>query len=384
MRPWLLIGCLVLLVLLVFLATPPVQMSSDTARIAATDGRTAVMSGGDGRSVPVPGTGPRADQWRRAAPEGSRPEGSRTEAVPAGGAGWLEQIFSVDGPRPLQEETTRAWLAAGSTNAAHLLALRQAGGGGRELVERALAEFPNDPRAIIESLAYEKDPEVRRQRLERFRAVDPDNPLADYLSASTEFAAGRIEEGIQALSQAADKRGFNDYLNQAAEAAEQVFLADGRSPAEAKALGSSTVLMGHLTEMRQVSRQLAELQSEALAAGDGAKVAEFAQRTVEMSRSLASVEGTKTLIGELVGVAIERQALEQLPPDATYEFYSGTAAERLQALDDQRREVKALSQGAETWMRSASDAELQEYFDRLLRDGERAALGWIQQRPFSP
>jgi hypothetical protein len=100
---------------------------------------------------------------------------------------WLQRLLGENGEgSELPPEVFEQWLASGRTNAADLLAARQAGGG-VDYLRRALTNFPNDPRVLFAASALDDGPEARRERLDRFKAAAPDNALADYLSARDHF-----------------------------------------------------------------------------------------------------------------------------------------------------------------------------------------------------
>lgn len=313
----------------------------------------------------------------------ARLSGSPTAAQDSSPA-WLEALLSLEGEGiQLPPEAIAQWLASGRTNAVDLLAARQAGGG-VELLRQALAHFPNDPRVLLASIALDDGPVARRDRLDQLRAVAPENALADYLSAADHFKNGRTEQAVADLLAASGKTRFNDYVRESMKNTEELYLQAGKSAAEAKALGTSTALLPHLSQLKQLAGAMADLQREYVQSGDHTSVENLARLGVQMGEHLRSGDGSLCLINQLVGIAIEKLVLKDFPSTAGQEFLGGPASEYLSRLDTQRAEIKAANPVFETWLRQASEADILAYFDRLQLDGEAAALDWLRQRHPSP
>lgn len=327
---------------------------------------------------------PQRDRWRRStATSHSDPSPSPAAADPGRSQDWLEQMMSHEGPDPVSKESLDRWFESGRTNAGDLLAARQAGGGW-EFLELALKQFPNDPRVLMAATLLNKDPAVYRERLERLKAADPDNALADYLAAGNEFRAGDRQKALENLLSATGKSGFNDYVLEAARTTEELYLHDGRSPAEAKALGSSTIQLPHLGQLKKLSQEMATLQSEYLAAGDTAAAEHITRMAIRLGEQLSEGPGSMTLIGELVGLAIEKVALKNLRPEDSYDFLNGTAQDYLTRIEERRASSRPDVAQFESWIRGASEAEILGYFEELHAHGERAALNWMRQRTAEP
>lgn len=346
--------------------------------------RTALGGADTGNPARPDPAQPQRDRWRRAtANSPSDPSHSSAPTDSGRSRDWLEQMMSHEGPDPISKESLDRWFASGRTNAADLLAARQAGGG-IEFLELALKQFPDDPRVLMAATLLNKDPTVYRERLERFKSADPNNALADYLSAGNEFRAGNRQKALENLISATGKSGFNDYVLEAARTAEELYLHDGRSPAEAKALGSSTIQLPHLSQLKKLSQEMATLQSEFLAAGDTAAAEQITHMGIRLGEQFSEGPGSMTLIGELVGLAIEKVILKNLRPEDSYDFLNGTAQDYLTRIEERRSSSRPDSAQFESWIRHAPEADILGYFDRLHAHGERAALNWMRQRMAEP
>jgi hypothetical protein len=303
-----------------------------------------------------------------------------SNSPPATATNWLLSLLDEEGEIPkLPREVIDRWLASGRTNAEDLLAARQAGGG-VEFLRMALTNFPNDPRVLFAASALTDDPEAMRQRLDRFKAADPDNALADYLSARDHFKNGRPAEGLADLLAANGKTGFQDYMLDAIQNAEDLYLQAGKSPAKAKALAATSALLPHLAQLKGLAREMATMQGQYLATGDTASAEQLAQMGLQLGRQLSSGEGSHTLLNQLVGIAIDRIVLTPLDAGRTYDFLPGTPREYVDQLNARRAGVRENNQILDIWMRSATDADIVSYFDRFKIYGEAGALAWLSQR----
>ncbi|MBC8002733.1 MAG: hypothetical protein H7X97_09105 [Opitutaceae bacterium] len=335
---------------------------------------------------PTPETGPIAKLPEQTRPRLATPTPTSTpepaiaaSPTPAATNNWLLRLMSDDAATELPRETIDRWLASGHTNAEDLLAARQAGGGA-EFLRMALTNFPNDPRVLMAAVALDDGPEATRERLDRFKSAAPENSLADYLSARDHLKNGRPDQAVADLLAANGKTGFNDYTLDAMQNTEDLYLQSGKSPAEAKMLGVSTALLPHLAQFKGLAQDMAVLQRQYLAAGDTASAENLARMGMQLGEQLVAGGGSKTLISQLVGAAIERIVINPLDPAKTYDFLQGSPSERIAQLNASRAEVRQSTQFLDQWMRNASDADLISYADRFKLYGETATLKWLQSR----
>jgi hypothetical protein len=296
-------------------------------------------------------------------------------------ARWIDLLLDGDeNQSALPRELIERYLASGATNAEDLLAARQAGGG-VEFLKMALERFPNDPRVLFASLSQKEDPALWRERLERLKAAAPGNALPDYVSARDHFKNSRPEEGFADLMAAAGKSTFNDYTLDAVQNTEDLYLHAGKSPGEAKALATSSALLPHLAEMKGLSQELAKLERQYLGAGDSESAERLAALGVQLSHRLETGDGSHTLIGQLVGIASERIVLNPLEGERSYDFLQGSPKERLDALTALRTTLRSDMSFVTPWMRTASESQLNSYFERLKLYGEANAMAWARQHP---
>jgi hypothetical protein len=303
-----------------------------------------------------------------------------SEPPSASATNWLQRLLANDGKvTTLSREDINRWLTSGRTNAEDLLAAHQAGGGW-EFLMMALTNFPNDPRVLFAAIALKDGPDAQRARLDRFKAAAPDNALADYLSARDHFKNSRPEQALADLLAASGKTGFQDYTLHAMQNAEELYLQAGKSTAEAKALGASTVLLPHLALLNDVAKDMVALQGQYLAVGDVASAEHLAQMGVQLGQRLQTGEGARFFFNQLVGIAVDRLVLGPLDTEKNYNFLGGSVSEYMAQLDARRAAVKEDGQYLDQWIVNASETDIISFFDRVKIYGDSGALAWLRQR----
>jgi hypothetical protein len=317
----------------------------------------------------------------RLATDAEQPATEASEAPPETATNFLQRLLAENATMSEAACAQIApWLARNRTNAESLLAVRQAGGG-QEYLLTALTNFPHDPRVLFGALALNDSAEAQRERFDRFKAAAPENALVDYLSARDHLKHGRPAEALSDLTAAAQKSHFQEYLLDAMQNCEEFHLAAGKSPLEAKALACSTALLPHLAQLKGLAGDLATLQRQYLAAGDAASAENLALYGLQLSQHLTAGEGSRTLIGQLVGVATAQIVLNPLNSEPYRNQLQGTVQDRLASLTAQKAAFRQDWKTAEQWLETASEADLGNYFERQKLYGEAGAIAWAKQRP---
>ena len=111
----------------------------------------------------------------------------------------------------------------------------------REAKER----FGSDPRVQFTAVFNSDSPEERSQWLDQLKQAAPDNALPNYLRAFDDLKAGRTEQGVQELTAAAGKAGFEDYALDFIQSAEEAYRSAGCSEAEAKMIAGMGLPLPH-------------------------------------------------------------------------------------------------------------------------------------------
>jgi hypothetical protein len=311
-------------------------------------------------------------------------------AVPraVAGAGRLEAPRGNTGFTNLLERTLRgegikltpaqisAFLAANHRSAESLLAASRVSGDPAYLKE-AKERFPDDVRVQFAAIFKSDSPEERSQWLDRLRQSAPDNALPDYLSAFDDLKAGRTEQGVQELSAAAGKTGFQDYALDSIQSAEEAYRSAGCSEAEAKMVATQETPLPQLAQLKQLSLSIVDLANSYRQAGDTASGQTVLDMAIHLGQQLdANGPGGQFLINNLVGIAIQLNALKAMDPASPYGSSGQTVQDSIDQLMEQRAASKQLRQQTETLWQTMPPQDMISFFDRQKLYGEQATLQW--------
>ena len=345
--------------------------------------REAAPASAPSGSHPAGGTGARPTADQRVSPSGTaeRSTPSAEAAVPRL-AQTLIRVMSGD-PEvfKLPPEAVESFVRQNRTNAESLLAAYQLTQDPLYL-KLAAERHPDEPLVALQIVANNVFPEQQREWLDRLKALDPNNALADYLSARHLLQTEQPQLAIQELQAAATKPGIHDYLRERMQGLEELYLRSGTPPAEAKVLGMTGLALPMLPQLNELARETLALQQQYAAAGDVASAEALAQYQVLLARHLSQGQGATCLVNQRVGMAMERAALTLLDPPQTYDFLGQSPAERLAALQNQTTRMGETIRWFGQWLPQASDTELIAYIDRVKLYGEPAAIQWLRgQQP---
>jgi RNA polymerase sigma factor (sigma-70 family) len=276
----------------------------------------------------------------------------------------------------LTAEQVEAYLKANGRKASSLLAAYRTSGD-PALLKEAMEKYPNDPHVAFEA-AIDKDlsPEEQRQWLNTFVQSAPDNAQANYLSAFNYFNSGQIDQGVQELAAASGKQ-FDDYTLDRVQDDEEAYLSARYSMAEAKAMASMQLELPQLAQEKQLGRDLVALANAYSQSGDQASAQAALQMALNMGQSVASESTSAALVSQLVGMAIERMALNAMDPNSPYGGNGQTVQDQLNQIDQQKAAFEEVWQQAEPLLPKMSDQDWINYTDRRMLFGEEAALRWV-------
>jgi len=288
----------------------------------------------------------------------------------------IYQLLKQKQPR-LTLAQVQAYLEANGRNAASLLAAYRTTSDPRLLAE-AMQKFSNDPRVSFEAaIQQDTSPAERRQRLDGFMNADPENSLADYLSALDHFKAGDMDATVKDLVAAQGKVKFQDYAGDRKQTDEEAYLAAGYPPGEAKLMGNTFVIEPQLAEFRQLGKRLIGLADSYKQSGDEDSRQNALQMVVDLGRRFGDASTGEPLLGQLVGISIERMALEVADPNSPYGTASQTVAQRLNELLQRKESIHVLTAQADPLWEKLSDQDWISYYDQVAASGEEAGLKWL-------
>ena len=281
-----------------------------------------------------------------------------------------------DAPK-LTGQQVESYLRENRRNAASLLAAYRSTGD-PALLQEATQKFPGDPQVAFEA-AFKKDglPEERRQWLDALKLSAPQNALADYLSAADHFKAGRSDQAVQDLIAASGKAQFQDYTLERVQDDEEAYRAAGYSVAEAKTIPASQLLLPQLAQMKELSQGLGELAKSYRQAGDESSAQAVLQMAASLGQRYSVVSPGQPEISQLVGIAMERIALNGMDANSPYGNDGGTVKGRLDQLAQQNAEIKQIAQQTEALQSRMTEQDWISYKDRWRNFGEEAAGRWL-------
>jgi len=283
--------------------------------------------------------------------------------------------FKDNAPK-LTAEQVEAYLKANGRKASSLLAAYRTSGD-PALLKEAMEKYPNDPQVAFEAV-FDKDlsPEEQRQWLNTFEQSAPNNALANYLSAFNYFNSGQIDQGIQELAAASGKQ-LDDYTVERAQDDEEAYLSAGYSAAEAERIALPWLELPQLRPVKQMGQDLVELANAYKQSGDPASAQAALQMALNLGQGYMDASANGPIISQLVGIAIERMALNAMDPNGPYGDNGQTVQDQLNQIAQQRVAIKELVQQAEPLLPMMSEQDLLNFENRKMLFGEVAALQWV-------
>src|SRR6185369_1487841 len=205
----------------------------------------------------------------------------------------------------------------------------------------------------------------------------PQNALADYLSATDHFKAGRSDQAVQDLIAASGKSQFQDYTLERVQDDEEAYRAAGYSVAEAKAIPATQLLLPQLAQMKELSQNLNELAKSYRQAGDESSAQAVLRMAASLGQRYSIVSPGEPEISQLVGIAMERIALNGMDANSPYGNDGRTVKDRLDQLTQQNAEIRRLAQQTEALQSRMTEQDWISYKDRWRNFGEEAAGRWL-------
>jgi len=277
----------------------------------------------------------------------------------------------------LTVEQVGPYLKANGRNAASLLAAYRTT---REpsLLAEAMQSYPNDPQVAFEAIfKNDASAQERRQWLDTFKKSEPDNALANYLSAVDYFKSGQTDQAVQEFMAASGKRQFQDYTSERYQDDAEAFLAAGYSVADAKTASGMHLLLPQLAPVKELGLDMIELAKSYRQAGDDASAQAALQMAINLGQRYSKPSPGEPTVSQLVGLHLEGLALNTMDPNSPYGDTGQTVQDRLNQLAQQNGEVRESNRQVESIFPKVSDQDWISYRDRWLMFGEENAERWL-------
>ena len=146
---------------------------------------------------------------------------------------------------------------------------------------------------------------------------------------------------------------------------------------EAKTIPSSQLLLPQLSELKQLSGNLVDVANSYKEAGDAASAQAALQMAANLGQRYSNVSPGEPEVSQLVGIAVERIALNAMDPNSPYGSAGQTVQDRLDQLAQQDAKIRQLSQQTEALHSRMTEQDWISYKDRWRNFGEEAAGRWL-------
>jgi hypothetical protein len=147
--------------------------------------------------------------------------------------------------------------------------------------------------------------------------------------------------------------------------------------AEAKTIPSMQLLLPQLAQMKELSQNLTELAKSYREAGDESSAHAALLITANLGRRYSTISPGEPEISQLVGIAIERIALNAMDANSVYGSDGQTVKDRLDQLTQQNGQLRQLAQQTEALQSRMTEQDWISYKDRWRNFGEEAAGRWL-------
>lgn len=218
-----------------------------------------------------------------------------------------EMMSGQEGFLRLSREQIDAYVNSHNRNLASLLSAYRINGD-KAFLKEALERFPNDPQTLSTALRLEHDPGKRLEMIEAFKRAAPDNAMGNCLAARALLDLGRKDAAAAEL-RALSGKPLEDFTLISSQNDEELYLASGVLPVEAKWNAVSSQNKQHILEIRKLSSEMAEMREGYRAAGDQESADSLLEIQMELGRKL---QGGGSIVDSLVGMILEKNGLKDL------------------------------------------------------------------------
>lgn len=136
-----------------------------------------------------------------------------------------------------------------------------------------------------------------------------------------------------------------------------------------------------IANLKRLVQNIDALKKQFAAAGDKDSVENLTAAQLDLADQIGNGESGKYLINQLVAIAAESIALQQLDKNTAYDFLGGeTPAQIQQELKDQKLQLTQITKNFSLLYPQLTEEELLNYTERVKTDGEFNAMKWAVQQ----
>jgi hypothetical protein len=129
--------------------------------------------------------------------------------------------------------------------------------------------------------------------------------------------------------------------------------------------------------MKHLGQDLVALSNAYSQSGDQTSAQAAFQMAMNLGQRYGDTSTPEMLISQLVGIAIERMALNTMDPNSPYGGTGQTVQDQLNQIIQQKAAIAELMQQAEPLLPTMSDQDVLNYENRRRAFGEVAAAQWL-------
>jgi len=247
-----------------------------------------------------------------------------------------------------------------------------------EFLQEAAKSFSNHKAVQLELAIRGQDPNEKRAALDRFRELDPNNAMGDYLAALMDVQEGKPDDALKNLQAAETRTGFNLPLGEVWQACEDAYVLAGVSAVEAKSAALFTQPTLYVGVMNQLAGNLATWISNSEQGEASEATAELLQIGVTLGRRATS--SSKLMVSDMMAVVIETRVLKAVPPQTQVPGLTKTAEQRLAELDAMRKEIVSLSRSLADLQAGMTAGQFLSYLKHVENDGESDTLRKLRDK----
>lgn len=208
----------------------------------------------------------------------------------------------------------------------------------------------------------------------RLLAADPENALAAFLHAAHLLDAGESDAAIQTLRGSTERHRMDDFRIATQLMSEDAYVAAGLSPDAAKFRSAFDRQLDYFTDLRSLATSLKAMETSM----SPEEASALRSLTASMGQRLADQSRSGPLIHHLMGIALEKAALDGLPNDSPSPYDGFTVGQARESIYAERQELLQVSENVNLEDILSNDpALLSRYIDRLRLSGELEAMKWL-------